>query len=50
MKRSDGRHGSACMMCGKPSKRPICESCSRKVDAEAIHKKLEAGKPDKLAD
>jgi hypothetical protein len=42
MKRSDGRHGSVCIMCGKASKQPICESC--RVEAEAIHKKVESDK------
>ena len=50
MKRSDTQYGSVCMMCGKPSKQRICESCSLKVDVEAIHKKLEAIKPDKQPD
>ncbi len=46
MNRSDGRHGSVCIMCGRVSKQPICESCRVKVEAEAIHKKLEADNPD----
>ena len=50
MKRLGGQSGPVCMMCGKPSKQRICKSCSLKVEAEAIHKKLEAGKSDKLAD
>ena len=47
MKRSDVRDGSVCIMCGKPSKQRICESCKVKVEAEAIHHKLEAEKSDK---
>jgi hypothetical protein len=47
MKRSDVQYGSVCMMCGKPSKQRVCESCRVKVEAEAIHKKLEADKSDK---
>ena len=50
MKRSDVRHGSVCIMCGKPSKQRICESCRVKVEAKAIHKKLETDKSDKLPD
>ena len=50
MKRSDVQYGSVCMMCGKPSKQRICESCRVKIEAEAIHKKLETDKSDKLAD
>jgi hypothetical protein len=50
MKRSDVRRGSICMMCGKPSMQRICESCRVKVEAEAIHKKLKADKPDKQPD
>ena len=44
MKRSDVRCSSVCIMCGKASKRPICESCRVKVEAEAIHKKVESDK------
>ena len=50
VKRSEVRHGSVCIMCGKPSKQRICESCKVKVEAEAIHQKLEAIKPDKQPD
>ena len=50
MKRSDVQYGSVCMMCGKPSKQRICESCSVKIEAEAIHKKLKSDKPDKQPD
>ena len=45
MKRSDVRCSSVCIMCGKASKQPICESCRVKVEAEAIHKKVESDKP-----
>jgi hypothetical protein len=34
-------------MCGKPSSDSICDACRIKVEAEAIHHKLEADKPDK---
>jgi hypothetical protein len=47
MKRSDVQHGSVCIMCGKPSKERICESCRVKVEAEAIHHKLEIDKSGK---
>ena len=50
MKPSHVQGGSVCIICGKPSKQRICESCRAKVEAEAIHKKLEANKPDKQAD
>jgi len=50
VKRSDVRHGSVCIMCGKPSKQRICESCRVKVEAEAIHQKLQAVKQDKQPD
>jgi len=50
MKRSGDQSDSVCMMCGKPSQQRICNSCSLKIEAEAIHKKLEADKPDKHAD
>jgi hypothetical protein len=50
MKRSDVQYDSVCIMCGKPSKQRICESCRLKVEAEAIHRKLEAIKPDKQPD
>ena len=50
MKPSDVEYDSACMMCGKPSKQRICESCRVKVEAEAIHGKLKAIKPDKQPD
>jgi hypothetical protein len=49
VKRLDVRRGSVCIMCGKPSKQRICESCRVKVEAEAIHHKLEADKSDKRA-
>jgi hypothetical protein len=44
MKRSDVRCSSVCIMCGKASKQLICESCRVKVEAEAIHKKVESDK------
>ena len=47
MKRSEVRRGSVCMMCGRPSKQPICDACRVKVEAEAIHHKLETDKPGK---
>ena len=50
VKRSDVRHGSVCIMCGKPSKQRICESCRVKVEAEAIQQKLKAVRPDKRSD
>jgi len=50
VKRSDVRHGLVCIMCGKPSKQRICESCRVKVEAEAIHQKLQAVKQDKQPD
>ena len=50
MKRSGVQSDSVCMMCGKPSNQRICESCSVKIKAEAIHKKLKADKPDKQPD
>ena len=50
MKRFGVQNGSVCLMCGKPSKQRICESCRVKVEAEAIHGKLEAIKPDKQPD
>ena len=50
MKPSDVKYDSACIMCGKPSKQRICESCRVKVEAEAIHKKLKSDKPDKQPD
>jgi hypothetical protein len=50
MKRSDVRSDSVCTMCGKPSKQRICKSCSLKVEAEAIHKKLKSDEPDKQPD
>lgn len=30
---------SLCMLCGKPSPRSICETCSARVQGEAMHKK-----------
>jgi len=30
---------SVCMLCGKPSGKTICASCSAKVQGEALHKK-----------
>jgi hypothetical protein len=50
MKQSDVQYDSVCIMCGTQSKQRICESCRIKVEAEAIHKKLEAIKPDKQPD
>ena len=50
MKRSDVQFDSVCLMCGKPSKQRICKSCSLKVEAEAIHKKLKSDKPDRQPD
>ena len=50
MKRSDVQYGSVCIMCGKPSNQRICESCKVRIEAEAIHKKLKADKPDKQPD
>ena len=50
MKRSDVQSDSVCMVCGKPSKQRICKSCSLKVEAEAIHKKLKSDKPDRQPD
>ena len=50
VKRSDVRHGSVCIMCGKPSKQRICESCRVKVEAEAIQQKLKAVKQAKQPD
>ena len=50
MKRSDIRKGSVCMICGKPSKQRICESCKVRVQAEAIEQKLEAIKSGKQPD
>jgi len=50
VKRSDVQYDSVCIMCGKPSKQRICESCRVKVEAEAIHHKLEADKSDKRPD
>jgi hypothetical protein len=47
VKRSDVRRGSVCMMCGRPSKQRICETCRVKIEAEAIHHKLETDKSDK---
>jgi hypothetical protein len=47
VKRSDVRRSSVCMMCGRPSKQRICETCRVKVEAEAIHHKLETDKSDK---
>ena len=50
MKQSDVRRGSVCIMCGKPSKQRICDTCRVKVEAEAIHHKLESDKPNKRPD
>jgi hypothetical protein len=50
MRQPEYRCGPVCIMCGKPSKQRICESCRVKVEAEAIHRKLEAIKPDKQPD
>jgi hypothetical protein len=50
MNGSDVQYGLVCLICGKPSKQRICEPCRHKVDAEAIHEKLEADKPDKQSD
>ena len=50
MKRTENRRDSVCIMCGKPSKQRICETCRVKVEAEAIHHKLEADKSDKRPD
>ena len=44
MKPSEVRRGSVCMICGKPSKQQICESCRVKLEAEAIHHKLQTEK------
>ena len=50
MKQSHVQSGSVCMMCGKPSKQGICESCRVKVEAEAIRQKLETIKAGKKPD
>jgi len=50
MKPSDVQGGSVCIICGKPSKQRICDSCRAKVEAEAINYKLKAVKPDKQPD
>jgi len=28
-----------CMLCGKPSPKTICDTCSARVQGEALHKK-----------
>ena len=48
--RSDIRRGPVCMICGKPSPKRICESCAVKIEAEAIHHKLESAKSGKHPD
>ena len=50
MKRSDIRRGPVCIICGKPSQKRICESCTVMVEAEAIHHKLESAKSEKHPD
>jgi hypothetical protein len=50
VKGSEVRRGSVCAMCGKPSKQRICEACRVKVEAEAVHHKLEADKSGKRPD
>lgn len=35
------------MLCGKPSKESICDSCKSKVQGESLHKKVEGEKPGK---
>jgi hypothetical protein len=35
---------SLCMLCGKPSPRSICETCSARVQGEAMHKKKKEDK------
>jgi hypothetical protein len=47
VKRSEARRGSVCTMCGKPSRQRICEACRVKLEAEAIHHKLETDKAGK---
>jgi hypothetical protein len=47
VKRSEAPRGSVCTMCGKPSRQRICEICRLKVEAEAIHRKLETDKAGK---
>jgi hypothetical protein len=47
VKRSEARRGSVCTMCGKLSRQRICETCMAKVEAEAIHHKLETNKSGK---
>lgn len=46
MKRSNVRHGPVCIMCGKPSKQRICETCKVKVEAQAIRRELEDERSD----
>jgi hypothetical protein len=36
---------SICTLCGKPSAKTICASCSAKVQGEALHKKKEEKLP-----
>ena len=37
-----------CMICGKPSAEPICDSCKIKVQAEALEKKQEVEKEGRI--